>query len=206
MKWNKLNIIFYKQILILCSVFFTACSDNIGVKKRGYFKINLPINQGSKLYDMPGFPYKFQYPSYAIISKDSSFFDAKPENDFWLNIDIPTLDARLYISYKQIAKQGKNSFDSLLLQTTTMSYKHSSLANSIDPEPFKTPNNIEGVFFDISGDVATSKQFFLTDSVKHFFRGALYFNAAPNNDSLKPVYDFLEKDLRQIANTLTWKN
>jgi gliding motility-associated lipoprotein GldD len=188
----------------LAALFFIACSHPIDPKRRGYYKINLPVNQGNKLYNIPGFPYKFEYPSYAEISKDSSFFDTKPENDYWLNIDVPSLDARLYISYKTIAKSGKNSFDSLLMQTTTMSFKHSSLANGIEPKPFKTTNGIDGVFFDVSGDVATSKQFFLTDSVKHFFRGALYFNAAPNNDSLKPVYDFLEKDLNTIANTLQW--
>ncbi len=201
-----LKKIMYCVFVGLCGLYLIGCSNNMGIKRRGYYKIHFPKNTGNKVFDIPGYPYKFEYPSYAVIEKDTSFFDAKPENDYWLNIGIPELNAKLYISYKLIAKQGKNSFDSLLYQTTAMSFKHSAKATGIDPQPFTTPKGIQGVFFDLSGDVATSKQFFVTDSSKHFFRGALYFEASPNNDSLSPIYQFLEKDLKLIANSLEWKN
>jgi gliding motility-associated lipoprotein GldD len=199
-----LRSIFSYTIIIAVMANMVACSSDMGIKRRGYFKINYP--KGNYIVYDNNAPYKFEYPSYAIVERDSSFFDTTPENPYWLNISIPSLDAKLYISYKQIATSGKNSFDSLLYQTTTLSFKHSNKANSIDPKIFTTPKGQNGVFFDLSGDVATSKQFFITDSTKHFFRGALYFNAAPNNDSLRPIYEFLEKDLMHIANTLEWKN
>jgi hypothetical protein len=41
--------------------------------------------------------------------------------------------------------------------------------------------------------------------VKHFLRGALYFDATPNEDSLSIVNDFLKKDLQYMINTLKWK-
>ncbi|HMR57748.1 MAG TPA: hypothetical protein PKC10_10525 [Cyclobacteriaceae bacterium] len=61
------------------------------------------------------------------------------------------------------------------------------------------------VFFSIGGNAATGKQFYATDSIKHFLRGALYFNSTPNEDSLNIVYNFLEKDMLHLVNTLKWK-
>jgi gliding motility-associated lipoprotein GldD len=70
----------------------------------------------------------------------------------------------------------------------------------------KTPLGVSGICFKVGGNAATARQFFLTDSVKHFLRGALYFNATPNADSLKPVQDFLQKDIDHLINTLNWRN
>jgi gliding motility-associated lipoprotein GldD len=135
--------------------------------------------------------------------KDSLFFDEKAENPYWINIDFPSLNGRFYISYKEI---GKNKFDSLVNDAYTLSYKqHTYRATAIQPEPFTTSSGIEGVFFTLKGNAATSSQFFATDTVKHFLRGALYFNVTPNEDSLAPVTNFLREDLRHLINTLRWK-
>lgn len=71
---------------------------------------------------------------------------------------------------------------------------------------FKTPNGIDGIFFRIGGNTATANQFLVSDSVKHFLRGALYFDAAPNEDSLRPVNNFLKEDLVHLVNTLKWRD
>lgn len=180
-----------------------ACNSNYTVnKKRGYFKIDFPEKQ-YQLFDQPGYPYQFEYPVYASVIKDTSFFESKPENDWWINIDFPGFSSRVFVSYKEI---GKNKFDSLVNDAFTMSYKqHTYKASSIEPEPFRTPNNIEGIYFTLTGNTATANQFFATDSVRHFLRGALYFDATPNEDSLSVVNEFLKKDLQHIINTLQWK-
>jgi gliding motility-associated lipoprotein GldD len=88
-----------------------------------------------------------------------------------------------------------------------MSYKqHTYKASAIEPEPFITPNNLSGIYFTLKGNTATANQFFITDSTKHFLRGALYFDAVPNEDSLQPVNSFLQKDVRHLINTLQWRN
>ena len=48
--------------------------------------------------------------------------------------------------------------------------------------------------------------FFLTDSSTHFLRGALYFDAAPNEDSLGIVNKFLVDDVKHLINTFKWIN
>jgi gliding motility-associated lipoprotein GldD len=64
---------------------------------------------------------------------------------------------------------------------------------------------VTGIFFKVSGNAATARQFFVTDSTSHFLRGALYFDSTPNADSLGVVNDFLEVDMKHLINTLRWK-
>ncbi|HEX2934063.1 MAG TPA: hypothetical protein VHO72_01805, partial [Bacteroidales bacterium] len=59
--------------------------------------------------------------------------------------------------------------------------------------------------YDIKGNTASSVQFYVTDSTRHFIRGALYFEAQPNKDSLAPVIDFFRKDIIHLIETLKWK-
>jgi gliding motility-associated lipoprotein GldD len=194
-----------KQLVVL--FFFTvllfACNSDYTIgKKRGYFKIDFP-EKSYQQFDQPGYPYRFEYPKYAVIVKDSTFFEAQPENPWWINIDFPQFSARVHVSYKEI---GKNNFDSLVNDAFQMSYKqHTYKASSIESEEIITPNNVHGMYFTLAGNTATANQFFLTDSVKHFLRGALYFSAVPNEDSISIVNDFLKKDLWHLINTLKWK-
>ncbi|SHE71253.1 gliding motility lipoprotein GldD [Flavisolibacter ginsengisoli] len=189
-------------LIALLGFFVLSCNSDYTQKPRGYYKIDLPKKQ-YRLFDQPGYPYSFEYPVYGKIVKDSTFFEEKTENPYWINIDFPSLNGRFYISYKEI---GKNKFDSLVNDAYTLSYKqHTYRASAIQPEPFTTASGIEGVFFTLKGNAATSSQFFATDTVRHFLRGALYFNVTPNEDSLAPVTNFLREDLRHLINTLHWK-
>jgi gliding motility-associated lipoprotein GldD len=177
-------------------------SDYTLAKRRGYFKIDFP-EKAYKKFDEPNYPYTFEYPVYSNVIKDTAFFESKPENPWWINIDFPQFAARVYISYKEI---GKNKLDSLVNDAFKMSYKqHTYKASAIEDSEFVTPNNVHGVYFKLAGNTATANQFFLTDSTKHFLRGALYFAATPNEDSISIVNDFLRKDLFHLINTLRWE-
>jgi gliding motility-associated lipoprotein GldD len=57
----------------------------------------------------------------------------------------------------------------------------------------------------LNGEVATSLQFFTTDSTKHFLRGAIYVKTATQNDSLAPIIQFLKQDALHLIQTLSWK-
>ncbi|HEV7622395.1 MAG TPA: hypothetical protein VGO09_11705, partial [Flavisolibacter sp.] len=184
---------------IFLFIAFASCNSDYIQKPRGYFKIELPKKSYRK-FDKPGFPYSFEYPVYAQIIQDSLFFDQKPENPYWINIDFPQFNGRIHISYKEI---GKNNLDTLINDAFTMSYKqHTYKASAITKDQFLTPHGVAGVFFTLKGNAATANQFFATDSVKHFMRGALYFGVTPNEDSLRPVNAFLRSDLKHLINTL----
>ncbi len=98
-----------------------------------------------------------------------------------------------------------NTFDKLRDDAFKMTFKHTYKANSIDQTPIQTPNGIGGVFFNVGGNAATANQFFVTDTTRHFLRGALYFDTAPNEDSLGIVNKFLEEDMVHLINTFRWK-
>jgi gliding motility-associated lipoprotein GldD len=194
-----------KKIIALftCCILIISCnSDYTSGKKKGYFKIDFPEKK-YQLFDQPGYPYSFEYPVYANIIKDTTFFDDKA-GDYWINIDIPRFNGRIHVSYKPINAQ--NNFDSLVRDGYKMAYKqHVDVSTGINDSLMQTPNGVEGMYFSLGGNTATANQFFLTDSTKHFLRGALYFNATPNEDSLGIVNDFLKKDLYHLINTLKWK-
>lgn len=207
-------------LLIMCC-FFIACNSPYISKKRGYYTIELPARK-YKTFNEPGFPYSFEYPAYANIIQDTTYFDNNPENTYWRNIDFPQFNARIFLSYKQIGgrslykvKQangqykdsvGVNLFDKMVADAFTLTNKNDVVSSSINDSLIHTPNGISGVFFKVGGNAATAKQFFLSDTSKNFIRGALYFDVTPNADSLRPVQDFLQKDMDHIINTFKWKN
>jgi gliding motility-associated lipoprotein GldD len=197
------------QVLKFCilfsavAVFILSCNSDYSVgKKKGYFHIDFPEKKYQS-FDQPGYPYTFEYPVYAKIIKDTTFFEDKA-GDWWINIDVPQFAGRIYISYKTI--DAANKFDSLVRDGFKMAYKqHVDVSTGIEESRILTPNKVEGMYFSLSGNTATANQFFLTDTTKHFLRGALYFDAAPNADSLGIVNDFLKKDVEHLINTLKWK-
>jgi gliding motility-associated lipoprotein GldD len=179
----------------------SSCNSPFTPKPKGYFKIDFPRKE-YKLFDQPGYPYSFEYPVYTQVVKDSTFFGEATENPWWVNVDFPQFAGKIYISYKRI---GPNKFDKLVNDAFNLTNKHSQKAYSIDDSLIATPNNVHGMFFKIGGDVATSYQFYLTDSIKHFLRGSLYFEASPNQDSIGIVNEFVAQDMRHLINTFRWK-
>lgn len=208
-------------LIILSNLFFASCNSTYTSKKKGYYKINFPQRKYVK-FDQPGFPYSFEYPVYATIEEDSLLSNRKGQDPYSINIDFPSLNGKIYITYKIIGQTsiyrvkntgggyrdsiGKNVFQNLVNDCYNLTYKNDVKANSIEDSVMHTPNDITGIFFRLSGSVATAKQFFLSDTTHNFLRGALYFDATPNEDSLRPVNDFLQEDMKHIINTLKWKS
>jgi len=50
-----------------------SCNQVYTPKKRGYFKIDFPAHQYQS-FDQKDYPYTFEYPVYANIIRDTSFF------------------------------------------------------------------------------------------------------------------------------------
>lgn len=190
--------------ILTLSLLFSCKPEVYTPKKKGYFKIDLPEHQYQS-FDEPGYPYKFEYPTYGEVIRDTSFFGQKPENPYWINIDFPKVGGRIYLSYKIIGKQ--NTIESLLEDSYEMTFTvHDIKADYIDDYTFHDDiRNVHGIFYSVGGDAASAYQFYATDSIRNFIRGALYFDVAPNADSLKPVTDFLKEDIDHMLRTLEWK-
>ena len=178
-----------------------GCNSDYTIKQKGYFRIDFPPRE-YRVFNEPGFPYSFEYPSYSRIIRDTTYFDEEPDNPYWVNVDFPRLNGRIYLSYKDVTQ---SSLEKLVDDAFKLTYKHTTKATAIKDSLMVTPNGVTGIFFKVGGNSATGRQFFVTDSVRHFLRGALYFDATPNADSLGIVNDFLEVDMKHLINTLKWR-
>jgi len=189
-----------KNILALAFIvgfLLSACNENYTPKPRGYFRIDLPEHEYIA-FDTT-FPYAFEYPVYAEINPDPF----APEEPYWLNIDFPEFKGRIHISYKTV----DGNLVEYLEDSRQFVMKHIPKASAInDSLILDRERKLYGLVYYIEGMGAASPcQFFITDSTRHFVRGALYFDVVPNNDSLAPVIDFLQKDIEHILSTFHWK-
>jgi gliding motility-associated lipoprotein GldD len=195
MKKASLNILYFLFIGGLLTFFF-GCNSTPIPKPRGYFRLEFPEKQ-YKSFDSI-FPYKFYYPVYGKVIMDNQVGAEK----YWINIDFPRYKARIHISYKPV----NGNINNLIEDVRTLAYKHTIKADAINEKVFSNPERkVYGILYDIKGNAASSYQFYVTDSAKHFLRGALYFNVHPNKDSLSPAIDFFGKDMRYLIESLEWK-
>lgn len=192
----------YIPLFLLCLLMCSCQPDTYTPKPRGYYAVDFP-RHAYRLFDQPGYPYTFEYPTYANVIKDTVFFDKKPENPWWINIDFPTIGGRIYVSYKEISE--KQSMEKLLEDAHKLSFYHDKKASSIESQTFTNKNGVMCLQFNVGGDAASAYQFVATDSVKHYMRGALYFDVTPNADSLKPMNAFLIEDVHHLLATLKWR-
>jgi gliding motility-associated lipoprotein GldD len=188
------------KVIILCiPIVFGACDEEdkaYSPKPRGYVRIPFPEKK-YRLYDSLC-PYYFEIPTYSHISQDRH----NGADPCWLNLEFPQFRATIHLSYKTVnhdlAKHLENSH--------YFANKHQVKATGMDEiAVVRDSAKVYGLLFDISGNAASSVQFYLTDSTRHFLRGALYFNSVPNFDSLQVVIDFIKKDVIHLINTTGWK-
>ncbi|HTN46872.1 MAG TPA: hypothetical protein VL098_11040 [Flavipsychrobacter sp.] len=188
--------------VFLLLLFYSCRPDAYTPKPRGYYHVSLPEHDYQR-FSEAGFPYSFDFPVYAKIVRDTLFFGQRTENPYWIYVDFPTIGGRFYISYKTIS--ATQPLGKLMEDAHEMSFTvHSKRADYIKEQAF-AENNVYGILYNAGGNAASAYQFIATDSVKHFLRGALYFDVTPNADSLLPANTFLKDDMRHLLETLRWK-
>lgn len=191
--------------IFLFILFVASCRPPVyPPKPPGYFRIDTPAKHEYQVFDRPGFPYTFEYPVYARIEEDTIFQKPGDRNPFWINIVIPGLDGVINITYKEFNTKAR--YDSLVSDAYGLSFFHHEKADYIEPIFYASKNGAAGIIYNLGGNVASKYQFTATDSVRHFMRGALYFDVTPNADSLKPATDFMEKDIEHLVVTLKWRD
>lgn len=184
--------------MILAALLFTtgSCKQTYTPKPSGYLRINFPKRSYRLYSDQKEF--QFEIPDYATVEIDSSQGAEKG----WLNVEFPSLNGTLHLSYKPV----DDHLNAYITDSRELVYKHTVKAQGIEETPFiERDQHRFGMIYDLTGDVASAVQFFITDSTEHFLRGSLYFNCRPNRDSLNPVIDFLRVDIIHLIETTQWK-
>jgi len=190
---RKNEILFIISACLIFSMF--SCGDNSIPRPRGHFRIDFPEKNYTRFDSLC--PFTFEYPVYSLISKEPGM-----DEYCWFNIEFPDYKGRLHLSYMDV----KNNLGLLTDDAHKLAYKHSVKADAIEEKLWTNEEkNVFGIIYLISGDAASSVQFFVTDSISHYLRGSLYFDAQPNKDSLAPVINFFREDIIHLIETLEWK-
>ncbi len=196
MKMKNRSEILLMPVLLIWSLI--SCSTDYYPKPKGFNRIILPEPKFVQLPD--SFPYSFQYSVHSKLLRDSSWIAER----FWVDIYYPDMGATIQVTYKPI-----NGPHGLLQEYQEDSYrltaKHQVKAYSIEELNVNLPNGDVAVVSELEGQVPSQFQFYVTDSVQHFLRGALYFKTATHNDSLAPVIEYMKQDIMHLLNTLTWR-
>ena len=174
--------------VMLCSI-LVGCQRTAMPKPYGYFRIAIPDTSYDEVQTL-NYPDAFRLYTIAYIQERQ-----EKGEQYWIDIQYPTLNATIHCSYKPV----ENNLRILSRDAQEFLYKHTTVASAIPVQEYgNAANNVWGLYYELHGNTATPIQFVLTDSTKHFFRGSVYCNSVPNQDSLAPIYDYLRKDVRVL--------
>jgi len=182
-----------RYLILILSLTILSCENDVVVKPSAM----LSLEYQEPLYDTltVDCPFEFEVNKEAIL---------QGKKNCWMNIHYPKMNATLYLSYREVNEKRK--IDSLLYDAQKLTYDHTIKAESILEQPrVDSINKVYGMFYMINGNAATQSQFYVTDSIRHFVNGSLYFDSKPNFDSLYPAVVYLRNDIRRIMETIRWK-
>jgi gliding motility-associated lipoprotein GldD len=189
----------FVSIFCLCAFLVavsTSCRRARVPKPYGYFRVEIP-DTAYAYADLDGYPYQFLLSKNAIVKPRE-----KDGECYWIDIQYPTLNATIHCSYKVV----KGNLRSLSKDAQEFLYGHSTVASAIPVQEYLNDDHrTYGLYYELHGNTATPYQFYLTDSVHHFFRGSVYCNTIPNQDSLAPIYEYLRKDVRVMMESMVWR-
>ncbi len=207
MGFRQKNSVLNFEFLILNSILLllcVSCSRGNTPKPYGYYRIATPDTaytdfQSSILnsqFSILNYPYTFALSENAVVQPRTDV-----DEPYWINIVYPSLNATIHCSYKPV----RNNLRELTNDALEFVYRNASFATAIPEQEYMHPEaHVYGVLFDLEGNTASSCQFFVTDSTRHFFRASVYCNCPPNADSLAPVYQYIRTDVIKMVETFEW--
>ena len=178
--------------------FLLSCSKDYLPKPKGYNRIDIPDHAYNTLDQE--LPYQFEYSQYSQVEPDSFNLD----EETWINLNYKELGARVHLTYKPVLNKEEN-LKAYLDDALSLTAKHQVKAYGIEEGVLRTPRGYTGLVAELSGEVPTQFQFFVTDSTQNFLRGALYFKTAVKNDSLAPIIEYIKVDMMHLINTLEFE-
>jgi gliding motility-associated lipoprotein GldD len=190
---NILTTLFVSTILVACG------GNDYSPKPQAYLRIDTPEAHYVAVDSLP-LPFLFEMNDKAELSLKKN-----TGHEIWLDINYPQWSGVVFLTYKHL--RGVNDLRGQTDTSTRMLEKHYQFASGIDEQVFESDDHtVHAVKWHLKGkNVASTYQFYATDSVHHFLRGALFINHAPNNDSLAPVLDYMHRDLDHLIETLRWR-
>jgi gliding motility-associated lipoprotein GldD len=185
----KKQLAIFALLTVIFSVF--SCKDEVFPKPSSYLRLDYPEAKYVNFENQC--PFTFEMNSEAII---------KGNQNCGFAISYPKMKATIYLTYKPVNKD----INLLLRDAQKLTYEHVIKADDILEQPYLNPSKkVYGMFYQVDGNAATNSQFYVTDSIKHFVTGSVYFYAKPNFDSVMPAASYVRNDMQRLMETLKWK-
>ena len=192
------------QIYITLAILGVGCASvdtDVTPKPRGYFRLEMP-EHAYQAWDSV-LPFTMEYSKYATVS-----FEKRENQMYWVDLQYCTgTSASFNITYLPLT--NKEELRDLAIEEEKMIGFHIDNGKADDVQFYFVEdfeNHVYGRVYDIIGKgSATPLHFWISDSTQHFLRATLYFNFAPNNDSLQPVIQYLRDDALHLIGSLKWK-
>lgn len=186
-------------VVVLLPLLLCACGRDAMPMPYGYFRIDIPEAVYVRVDTLGAYSMEVN----RLCSADASDRTWATDNDDWVNITYPTLNATVHIGYKRISRA---TFRTVSEECRELAYKHTIRADAISENYYADDTlGVYGIFYEMEGNAASQAQFFMTDSTSNFIRGSLYFNNTPNADSIAPVAQYIQNDMIHMVETLRWK-
>ncbi|HSN47606.1 MAG TPA: gliding motility lipoprotein GldD, partial [Flavobacterium sp.] len=171
----KKQLAIFALLTVIFSVF--SCKDEVSPKPSSYLRLDYPEAKYVNFENQC--PFAFEMNSEAVIKGDKNCGFA---------ISYPKMKATIYLTYKPVNKD----VNLLLRDAQKLTYEHVIKADDILEQPYLNPSKkVYGMFYQVDGNAATNSQFYVTDSIKHFVTGSVYFYAKPNFDSVMPAASYI---------------
>ena len=183
-------------------VSFASCGGggDYTPKPQAYLRIDLPAHE-YEVCDTAALPFTFERSREATVVMKKG-----RQGEKWLDVRYPKYKGFVFLTYKPLKGTGDlaGQVDTSLKFLET----HYSYATGIDESQFvDRTNRLYGTTYHLKGqNVASTYQFWLTDSTRHFLRGSLYIDCTPNNDSLAPVLTYIQEDINHLIESIRWRN
>ncbi|MCB9234367.1 MAG: hypothetical protein H6581_22125 [Bacteroidia bacterium] len=180
-------------ILIL---WVTGCKSDPFPRPKGYPRIDLPAHT-YQTFDNENCPFTFEYPSFGTINrnlKDSCLTDIyfKPYDFYW------------HLTYRNIPGSGK-SREKHEEEYRKLVYKHSIKLSHMSEFDLESENGT-GLMYELHGTVGAPAQVIFGDrDSTHLIMVSFYFQQAVNQDSLRPLIDYVKEDLEHMAGSVVWR-
>jgi len=182
-------------------VFLASCGGpgDYSPKPQAYLRIDLPQHAYS-LYDTTPLPFTFEQSRLsAVVWKK----DLRGEK--WIDIRYPDYKGYVFLTYKEL--HGKKDLAGQVDTSLKFLENHYAYSTGVDEQQFvDREHRIYGTTYHLKGqNVASTYQFWATDSTRHFLRGSLYIDCTPNNDSLAPVLTYIQEDINHLIESIRWR-
>jgi gliding motility-associated lipoprotein GldD len=192
-----------KNSILLFGIFFIclSCGQDPVPKPQAYLRLEFPEPTYQEFHK--NLPFTIEKNKLASHVETKSI--SGPTESYGVTLQYPSLKGSIYLTYKSIDNNPDNLM-AFLRDAQKFTQEHTRKADEIIEQPYENrARKVYGMLYEVGGNAASQSQFYVTDSTNHFLTGSLYFYAKPNYDSIYPAAKYLEKDIKHIMETVSWK-